>query len=135
MANTVTQKSLETWIWGAACSIRGAQDAPKFKDYILPLVFAKRLCDVFDDELDRIAKELGSRQKAFQLVEHDKELVRFYLPLKPANPEDRVWSVIRKLADRIGEQLTTYLRAIGKENPALETCHQHIYPSGRQLSG
>jgi len=30
-------KSLESWIWDAACSIRGAKDAPKFKDYILPL--------------------------------------------------------------------------------------------------
>ena len=48
-------KSLETWIWDAACSIRGAKDAPKYKDYILPLIFTKRLCDVFDDELDRIA--------------------------------------------------------------------------------
>jgi type I restriction enzyme M protein len=54
-------KSLESWIWDAACSIRGAKDAPKFKDYILPLIFAKRLCDVFDDEIDRIAKEVGSR--------------------------------------------------------------------------
>ena len=27
-------KSLESWIWDAACSIRGAKDAPKFKDYI-----------------------------------------------------------------------------------------------------
>ena len=50
-------KSLESWIWDAACSIRGAKDAPKFKDYILPLIFTKRLCDVFDDELNRIAKE------------------------------------------------------------------------------
>jgi len=32
-------KSLESWIWDAACSIRGAKDAPKFKDYILPLIF------------------------------------------------------------------------------------------------
>ena len=38
-------KSLEQWLWDAACSIRGAQDAPKYKDYILPLVFTKRLCD------------------------------------------------------------------------------------------
>jgi hypothetical protein len=30
-------KSLETWIWDAACSIRGAKDAPKYKDFILPL--------------------------------------------------------------------------------------------------
>ena len=42
-------KSLESWIWDAACSIRGAKDAPKYKEYILPLIFAKRLCDVFDE--------------------------------------------------------------------------------------
>ncbi len=51
-------KSLESWIWNAACSIRGARDAPKYKDYILPLIFTKRLCDVFDDELDCIADTL-----------------------------------------------------------------------------
>ena len=38
-------KSLESWIWDAACSIRGAKDAPKYKEFILPLIFAKRLCD------------------------------------------------------------------------------------------
>src|SRR5262249_59601455 len=76
-----SSKSLESWIWDAACSIRGAKDVPKYKEFILPLIFAKRLCDVFDDEIDRIAKELGSRAKAFKLVKHDKKLVRFYLPL------------------------------------------------------
>ena len=113
-------KSLESWIWDAACSIRGAKDAPKFKDYILPLIFTKRLCDVFDDEVNRIAKEVGSRAKAFKLVKRDKKLVRFYLPLQPANPDDAVWSVIRTLADKIGEQLTTYLRAIADENALLK---------------
>ena len=57
-----TDKSLESWIWDAACSIRGAKDAAKYKDYILPLIFTKRLCDVFDNEVDRIAKEVGSRE-------------------------------------------------------------------------
>lgn len=52
-------KSLEAWIWDAACSIRGAKDAAKYKDYILPLIFTKRLCDVFDDEVNRIAEEIG----------------------------------------------------------------------------
>ncbi len=115
-----SDKSLESWIWDAACSIRGAKDAPKYKDYILPLIFAKRLCDVFDDELNRIAKEVGSRAKAFKLVRHDKKLVRFYLPLKPADPDQPVWTVIRKLADKIGEQITTHLRAIADENPLLK---------------
>jgi exonuclease III len=115
-----SEKSLESWIWDAACSIRGAQEAPKFKDFILPLIFTKRLCDVFDDELNRIAQEVGSRVKAFKLVEKDHKLVRFYLPLKPENPDDAVWSVIRKLTGKIGESLTTYLHGIAKANPGLE---------------
>jgi type I restriction enzyme M protein len=98
----------------------GGEGCTKFKDFILPLIFAKRLCDVFDDEIDRIAKEVGSRAKAFRLVKHDKKLVRFYLPLQPSNPDDRVWSFIRTLSDKIGEQLTTHLRAIADANPLLK---------------
>jgi type I restriction enzyme M protein len=117
---TTKDKSLESWIWDAACSIRGAKDAAKYKDYILPLIFTKRLCDVFDDELNRIAEQVGSRAKAFQLVQLDHKLVRFYLPLKPEDPEQPVWSVIRQLADRIGEGVTNQLRAIARENPRLQ---------------
>lgn len=116
----VKNKSLESWIWDAACSIRGAKDAPKYKDYILPLIFTKRLCDVFDDELNRIAAKVGSRKKAFQLAKADHKLVRFYLPLVPDDPEEPVWSVIRKFADKIGEGVTTQMRAIAKENPRLQ---------------
>src|SRR5437773_4710170 len=126
-----SDKTLESWIWDAACSIRGAKDAPKYKDFILPLIFAKRLCDVFDDEVNRIAKEVGSRAKAFKLVKHDKKLVRFYLPLRPLNADDAVWSVIRtgqdnaratgeKYLEKLGQELTTYLRAIADENALLK---------------
>lgn len=113
-------KSLESWIWDAACSIRGAQEAAKYKDFILPLIFTKRLCDVFDDELNRIAQKVGSRAKTFKLVAMDQNLVRFYLPLQPEDPEQPVWSVIRKLSDKIGETLTGFLREIAKANPLLK---------------
>lgn len=113
-------KSLESWIWDAACSIRGAQDAPKYKDFILPLIFIKRLCDVFDDEINRIAEKVGSREKAFKLIERDRNLVRFYLPFVPENPNDPVWSVIRKPTTKVGEQVTTRLREIAKFNPKLD---------------
>lgn len=118
--NVAKDKTLESWLWDAACSIRGAKDAPKFKDFILPLVFTKRLCDVFDDEINRIAREVGSRAKAFKLVKHDKKLVRFYLPLEPANPDEAVWSVIRTLSTNIGQTLTDHLRSIAGENPSLK---------------
>ncbi len=119
-------KSLESWLWDAACSIRGAKDAPKFKDYILPLVFVKRLCDVFDDEINRIAEEVGSRKKAFQLAKADHKLVRFFLPLLPEDLEEPVWSVIRKRPKTAsektgeGERVTTHMREIAKENPLLQ---------------
>src|SRR5438876_8809218 len=32
-------KPMEQMLWDAACSIRGEKDAPKFKDYLLPLLF------------------------------------------------------------------------------------------------
>ncbi|NLX25273.1 MAG: SAM-dependent DNA methyltransferase [Lentisphaerae bacterium] len=119
-------KSLEKWIWDAACSIRGAKEAPKYKDYILPLIFTKRLCDVFDDELNRIAAQMGSREKAFRMVNADRKLVRFFLPFVPDDPEEPVWSVIRKRSSTDpeqvgeGERITSLLRAIARENPKLE---------------
>jgi len=121
--NSNKVKSMESWIWDAACSIRGAADAPKYKDFILPLIFVKRLCDVFDDEIDRIAEQFKKpREFAFKLVDRDKnKLVRFYLPIKPKDPEkERTWDVIRTLSNKIGEQLTNILRSVAKENPSLQ---------------
>jgi len=115
-------KSMESWIWDAACSIRGAADAAKYKDYILPLIFVKRLCDVFDDEIDRIAeKTKKNRTFALQLIEKDKSLVRFYLPMKPQDTEkESTWDVIRKISDKIGQELTDILRSVAKENTSLQ---------------
>jgi len=120
-SNGEKEKSMESWIWDAACSIRGAADAAKYKDFILPLIFVKRLCDVFDDEIEPISKKVKSRAKALALVEKDKKLVRFFLPLKPKDPEkESTWTVIRKLSDKIGQKLTDHLRAIAKANPDLQ---------------
>jgi type I restriction enzyme M protein len=107
-------KALEGWLWNAACSIRGAVDAPKFKDYILPLIFVKRLSDVYDDEIARLTEEFGSQETALELVKRDHDLVRFYIP------EGSKWDVIRKHTTGVGEKLTDAIRAIAKENPKLQ---------------
>ncbi len=106
-------KTLESWLWDAACSIRGALDAPKYKDYILPLIFAKRLSDVFDDEMARLAEEFGDAETAQFLVARDHGLVRFYIPPKGA------WAEVRRSATNVGERVTDALRAIARENPSL----------------
>ncbi len=115
------EKSLEQWLWDAACTIRGPQDATRFKDYILPLVFTKRLCDVFDDEVNRVAEKVKSRTRAFQLIEKDHKLVRFYLPLRAKNLEkDHTWEVVRLLNESVGQQLTDIMRSIARENKPLD---------------
>jgi type I restriction-modification system DNA methylase subunit len=58
--------ALESWLWNAACQIRGPLDAPKFKDYILPLIFLKRLSDVFDDEIAHLAHDFGDEFRSRQ---------------------------------------------------------------------
>jgi type I restriction enzyme M protein len=118
-----TTKPMEQMLWDAACSIRGEKDAPKFKDYLLPLLFLKRLSDVFDDEIARLAEDYDDRETALEIAEGDHSLLRFYLP-----PEAR-WAVISgreafawpdgdKPKD-IGEHLTKAVRAVVKQNPRL----------------
>jgi len=127
-STTPSTKSMEQMLWDAACSIRGEKDAAKFKDYLLPLLFLKRLSDVFDDEIARLAEEYGDRDTALEIAEDDHELLRFYLPLearwavisgrqpyewpnddqgRPTRPKD------------IGEHLTKAVRAVVRQNPSL----------------
>lgn len=110
---TLDLPSLETWLWDAACTIRGPIDAPKFKDYILPLIFLKRLSDVFEDELRHLAEDFGSEQKALKIVEKDHKLVRFFIPLTARWPE------IARRTTGLGEYLTDAVRAVARENPRL----------------
>lgn len=118
-----TTKSMEQMLWDAACQIRGEKDAPKFKDYLLPLLFIKRLSDVFDDEVQRLTETYGDRDTALGIIDADPTLVRFYLP-----PETR-WPVVsgrepfawpaKQEPKTLGEQLTTSVRRIVKANPDL----------------
>ena len=62
---------LETWLWDAACAIRGSTDAPKFKDLILPLVFFKRLSDVFDDEFATHVRNTEMKPQPREIIEAD----------------------------------------------------------------
>lgn len=116
-------KSMEQMLWDAACQVRGEKDAPKFKDYLLPLLFIKRLSDVFDDEVQRLTETYGDEDTALTIIDADPSLVRFYLP-----PETR-WAVVsgrepfnwpdKESPKTLGEQLTTTVRRIVKANPDL----------------
>ena len=117
--------TLETWLWSAACVIRGATDAPKFKDFILPLIFYKRLSDVFDDEFARQVEEFSDEEIAREIIKADHvdalknerpPVVRFYIP------QEYRWEAIRNHpADgHLGEFVTEAMREVARLNPQLE---------------
>jgi len=110
---TLDVRALEGWLWEAACAIRGEIDAPKFKDYILPLIFLKRLSDVYDDEVKALTEEFGDREIAQDLSRSDRKLVRFYIPREAS------WSEIAKKTTGLGEYLTDAVRKVARENPRL----------------
>jgi len=119
-----TTKPMEQMLWDAACSIRGEKDAPKFKDYLLPLLFLKRLSDVFDDEIDRLAEDYGDRPTALEIVEGDHSLLRFYVPKEArwavlSGREAYTWPSEAEKPKDIGEHLTKAVRAVVKQNPGL----------------
>jgi type I restriction enzyme M protein len=116
--------TLETWLWDAACAVRGAADAPKFKDFILPLVFFKRLSDVFDDEFVGQVKEFGDETVAREVIKADHEdalknnrkpIVRFFIP------HEYRWDAIRNHAadGTLGQFVTDAMREVAKLNPDL----------------
>jgi type I restriction enzyme M protein len=116
--------ALETWLWDAACAIRGAADAPKFKDFILPLVFFKRLSDVFDDEFAAQVTDFGDEDVAREVIRADHEdalknnrkpVVRFFIP------HEYRWDAIRNHAadGTLGQFVTDAMREVAKLNPEL----------------
>ena len=117
--------TLEEWLLAAANTIRGASDAPKFKDFILPLIFYKRLSDVFDDEFAKQVEAFGSEENARNMIEGDHQdalksgrppIVRFYIPQKYS------WDALRNhpAEGRLGEFVTDAMREVARVNPRLE---------------
>ncbi|NUM32957.1 MAG: SAM-dependent DNA methyltransferase [Candidatus Brocadiae bacterium] len=102
----ITLKDLEAYLWGAANLLRGMIDAADFKQYIFPMLFYKRLCDVYDEEYSLALKEsCGSLEFAGYEENH-----RFQIP------KGYHWEDIRKETKDVGIKFQKALREIEKKN-------------------
>ena len=107
MSVRITQQQLESYLWGAAVLLRGTIDAGDYKQFIFPLLFYKRLCDVFDEETRSALAESGGDRKFAAFPENH----RFQIP-----PEAH-WRELRKVAKNVGRALQTAMRVIETANP------------------
>ncbi len=103
----ISQQQLESYLWGAATLLRGTIDAGDYKQFIFPLLFFKRLCDVFDEETQAALKESGG-DAAFAAYPENH---RFQVPA------DAHWREVRKAAKNVGQALQSGMRAIETANP------------------
>jgi type I restriction enzyme M protein len=102
----ISQQQLESYLWGAATLLRGTIDAGDYKQFIFPLLFYKRLCDVFDEETQTALKESGGDARFAGYPENHRFQV----------PSDAHWCEVRKAAKNVGSSLQTAMRAIESAN-------------------
>jgi type I restriction enzyme M protein len=104
---TITQTQLESYLWGAATLLRGLIDAGDYKQFIFPLLFFKRLCDVFDEESAQLREEFGGDvdERFFP------EAHRFQIP------PGAHWRDVRETARDVGRAIQNAMRSIEKANP------------------
>jgi len=103
----ISQSQLESYLWGAAILLRGTIDAGDYKQFIFPLLFYKRLCDVYDEELVAALAESGGDQTYASLPEQH----RFQIPAGAH------WQATRAQVKNVGKAIQDALRAIETANP------------------
>ncbi len=103
----MNQKELESYLWGAAKVLRGTIDAGDYKQYIFPLLFFKRICDVYDEEFERALKESEGDIEYASFAEHHHFIV----------PKEAHWHTIRETTSNIGMAIQNAMREIEKANP------------------
>lgn len=104
MSNRITIDELESYLWGSAVLLRTNIDAGAYKQYIFPLLFFKRICDVYDEECQNAVKQYGE-----EALEWD-EIHKFVVP------KGHHWKNVRSISENVGTAIINAFRAIEKAN-------------------
>lgn len=104
---TITNQELEEYLWGAAVILRGLVDAGDYKQFIFPLVFFKRLSDVWDEDY---ARALNAYDGANELAKSEAD-ERFRIP------EGAHWNDVRTVPKDVGRAIQDAMRSIEAANP------------------
>lgn len=106
MSNKITLEELESYLWGSAVLLRTHIDAGAYKQYIFPLLFFKRLSDVYDEECEAILKENDGDEEALLWEENHLFMI----------PEGAHWKDVRAKTENIGAALVDAFYKIQSAN-------------------
>jgi type I restriction enzyme M protein len=103
----MTQQELESYLWGAANLLRGVIDPGDYKSIIFPLMFFKRLSDVYDEEYEEALRTYGDAESAKFSENHMFQI-----------PDGYHWKDVRKTATNVGQAIRMAMRNIENANPS-----------------
>lgn len=109
MSSKLTQAQLESYLWGAATLLRGLIDAGDYKGYIFPLLFFKRISDVYDEEFEAAYAESGGDGQFAAFRENHRFIV----------PDGAHWNDVRSTSSNLGQAIQSAMREIERANPDL----------------
>ena len=105
MSKRITIEELQTYLWNAAVLLRTNIDAGAYKQYIFPLLFFKRICDVYDEECQQILAEYG-----------DEEALGFEENHRFQVPKGAHWNDVRAVSENVGVAIVEAFRKIENAN-------------------
>ena len=105
----ITIDTLKSFLWSAAENLRGQIDAAGYKEYIFPLLFFKRISDVYDEQYAAFVAEGGEEYAEMQALD---------LPIRI--PDGEHWQDVRQVTENVGQRLVEAFIAIEQANPARE---------------
>lgn len=106
MTDRLSLPELETYLWGAATILRGLVDAGDYKQFIFPLLFYKRLSDVWDADYAEALAETDDADYATDMANE-----RFVIP------SGAHWTQVRETAKDVGSAIQAAFRSIEAANP------------------
>ncbi len=106
MSNRITIDELKSYLWNSAVFLRTSIDAGAYKQYIFPLLFFKRICDVYDEETQKALNEYGEDIDLYP----EEELHTFLVP------KGHHWNDVREVTEDVGAAIVAAFREIEKAN-------------------
>ena len=106
MSNRITIDELKSYLWNSAVFLRTSIDAGAYKQYIFPLLFFKRICDVYDEETQKALEEYGEDIELYP----EEELHTFLVP------KGHHWNDVREVTEDVGAAIVAAFREIEKAN-------------------
>ena len=113
----LTLDEMKQFLWGAATRLRGQIDATGYKEYIFPLLFFKRISDVYDEQFNGYVAEGGEEYANMQVEDFAIKI-----------PDKAHWRDVRAVTENVGQRLVEAFIAIEQANPG-------IHSDGRVVGG